>query len=178
MKKVLYFCSHLTSVTNKLLWHSCPVLRLNVQQRSGSTMSTESANTRLNNLFSSTRARLIVERHIEGMLGLFVGRQHSARPFSCAGDGENTFIHISFFLTPPSFSVLPAISHSDGIVHCEVVEGSFCAESFQRFISRLLNQMEPFPAPNSVVVMDNCRIHKSPDVVEMIESRFVLQLLS
>ncbi len=160
-----------------LLWHSYPVLRLNVQQKSGSTMSTESVNTQLNNLFSSTRAQLIVEQHIEGVLGLFVGRQHSARPFSCVGDGENMFIHIHFFLTPPSFSVLPAISHNDGIVHCEVVEGSFCAETFQRFISRLLNRMEPFPGPNSVVVMDNCRIHKSPEVVEMIESRSVLQLL-
>jgi hypothetical protein len=90
---------------------------------------------------------------------------------------RTSFIHISFLLTPPSFSVLPAISRNDGIVHCEVVEGSFCTETFQRFISRLLNRMEPFPAPNSVVVMDNCRIHKAPDIVEMIESRYVLQLL-
>ena len=139
-------------------------------------MSTESVNTQLNNLFSSMRAQLIVERHIEGTLGLFVGRQHSARLFLCVGDGENMFSHSSLLLTLASFSVLPAISHNDGIVHCEVVEGSFCAETFQRFISRLLNRMEPFPAPNSVVVMDNCRIHKSPDVVKMIESRSVLQL--
>ena len=90
---------------------------------------------------------------------------------------RTVFICIHFFLTPPRFSVLPAISRNDGIVHCEVVEGSFCAETFQRFISCLLNRMEPFPAPNSVIVMDNCRIHKSPDIVEMIESRSVLQLL-
>ena len=35
----------------------------------------------------------------------------------------------------------------------------------------------PHTAPNSVIVMDNCQIHKSPDVVKMIESRSVLQLL-
>lgn len=34
--------------------------------------------------------------------------------------------------------------------------------------------MQPYPAPNSVIVMDNCRIHKSPRIREMIESRFVL----
>jgi transposase len=34
--------------------------------------------------------------------------------------------------------------------------------------------MQPYPAPNSVIVMDNCRIHKSPRIREMIETRFVL----
>jgi hypothetical protein len=32
--------------------------------------------------------------------------------------------------------------------------------------------MQPFPAPNSVIVMDNCRIHKHPSIVELIESRY------
>lgn len=31
--------------------------------------------------------------------------------------------------------------------------------------------MQPFPAPNSVIVMDNCPIHKHPDIRELIESR-------
>src|SRR6266576_2762446 len=51
------------------------------------------------------------------------------------------------------FSVLPAISYNNSIIHCEIVEGSFCTESFQSFVRRLLNQMQPFPAPNSVIVM-------------------------
>lgn len=38
--------------------------------------------------------------------------------------------------------------------------------------------MQPYPAPNSVIVMDNCRIHKSPRIREMIEARFVLMLFS
>ncbi len=33
--------------------------------------------------------------------------------------------------------------------------------------------MQPFPAPNSVIVMDNCRIHKHPDIVDLIHSRYV-----
>ncbi|KIN97848.1 hypothetical protein M404DRAFT_159410, partial [Pisolithus tinctorius Marx 270] len=68
--------------------------------------------------------------------------------------------------------VLPALSLRDGIMHCEVVEGSFCMETFTLFIKWLLNKMQPFPALNSVIVMDNCSIHKHPDIVALIESRY------
>ena len=33
--------------------------------------------------------------------------------------------------------------------------------------------MQPYPAPNSVIVMDNCRIHKAPEIQEMIEERYI-----
>ena len=66
------------------------------------------------------------------------------------------------------------LSLNDGIIHCDIVEGSFDTELFYTFINRLLDQMQPFPAPNSVIIMDNCRIHKHPAIVELIESRYVL----
>ena len=34
-------------------------------------------------------------------------------------------------------------------------------------------QMNPFPGPNSVIVMDNCHIHKSPLVLDMIREAYV-----
>ena len=68
------------------------------------------------------------------------------------------------------YSVLPAMSPS-GIIHHAIVEGSFTAERFHQFISELLDLMQPFPNPNSVIVMDNARIHKDPDVLQMIEDR-------
>jgi len=77
----------------------------------------------------------------------------------------------AFFVRGRRFSVLPALSLRDGILHCSVVEGSFCTDSFMTFIQRLLDNMEPYPAPNSVIVMDNCQIHKHPDIIELIESR-------
>lgn len=77
----------------------------------------------------------------------------------------------AFFVRSRRYSVLPALSLQDGILHCSVIEGSFCAESFTRFIRQLLDNMQPFPAPNSVIVMDNCPIHKHPDIRELIESR-------
>ena len=57
------------------------------------------------------------------------------------------------------------------MLECVIVEGSFNADSFAAFIDTLLDGMQPWPARNSVVVMDNCAIHKSDEVRELIESR-------
>jgi len=51
----------------------------------------------------------------------------------------------------------------------KVVEGSFDTTLFTDFIRGFLHHMQPFPAPNSVIVMDNCRIHKDPAIVDMIQ---------
>lgn len=53
----------------------------------------------------------------------------------------------------------------------KVIEGSYDSDSFARFIDGLLYHMNPFPGPNSVIVMDNCQIHKSDLVHEIIEGR-------
>ncbi|KAK2463341.1 hypothetical protein APHAL10511_004652 [Amanita phalloides] len=77
----------------------------------------------------------------------------------------------AFFVRGCHFSVLPAISMNDGILHCDIIEGSFCTEMFKQFINGLLDQMKPYPHPNSIIIMDNCHIHKHPDILELIESR-------
>ncbi|KIK75231.1 hypothetical protein PAXRUDRAFT_173415, partial [Paxillus rubicundulus Ve08.2h10] len=76
-----------------------------------------------------------------------------------------------FFVHGQHYSVLPALSLKQGILHCSVVEGLFCTESFTEFIRCLLDNMEPFPTPNSVIVMDSCSIHKHPDIQVLVESR-------
>lgn len=73
-----------------------------------------------------------------------------------------------FLLYVLRFSVLPTLSLNDGILHCDIVEGSFDSQLFYQFVGRLLDQMQPYPAPNSVIVMDNCRIHKHPAILELI----------
>ena len=70
-----------------------------------------------------------------------------------------------------SYSLLPALS-LDGIIWAKVVEGSFTSIRFQTFIEELLERMQPFPGPNSVIVMDNARIHKHPDIINTILARF------
>ena len=59
----------------------------------------------------------------------------------------------------------------DGILYVQIVKGSFNYNSFGEFIDGLLDQMNPFAGPNSVVVMDNCRIHKQQSVLEKILNR-------
>ena len=66
--------------------------------------------------------------------------------------------------------MLPAMS-LDGILHLALIEGSFTGESFKEFIREVLELMNPYPAPNSVLVMDNCAIHKVEGIKEMVQER-------
>lgn len=70
------------------------------------------------------------------------------------------------------YSILPGLS-LDGILAVDIIEGSFTSKKFARFIDSLLDQMNPFPGPNSVIIMDNCRIHKSDAILDMIQERYV-----
>ena len=72
------------------------------------------------------------------------------------------------------YSLLPALS-MDGIIWAKIVEGSFTKPLFQEFIAELLTRMQPFPGKNSVIIMDNARIHKNQEVIDMIEERYVLR---
>jgi len=80
----------------------------------------------------------------------------------------------AFFMRGRRFSVLPAISLHEGIIHCNIREGAFKSDSFKDFILGLLDQMRPFPESNSVIVMDNCKIHKREDILEAITARGVV----
>ena len=62
----------------------------------------------------------------------------------------------------------------DGIIWAKIVEGSFTKPLFQEFIAELLTRMQPFPGNNSVIIMDNARIHKNQEVVDMIQERYAL----
>jgi len=77
----------------------------------------------------------------------------------------------TFFLCGKRFSVLPAIS-LEGILHVSIEEGAFNSQTFKQFIAELLAIMNPYDPithlKNSVLIMDNCRIHKDPETLEMI----------
>jgi hypothetical protein len=110
-----------------------------------------------------------VEEH-----GQFVAGKSHGKLFSVVNDGiihscSNFLMKMLMLLS--RFSVLPALALEDGIIHCEIVEGAFDTNMFYSFINCLLNQMQPFPAAKSVIVMDNCWIHKHPAILELIESR-------
>ena len=68
------------------------------------------------------------------------------------------------------YSILPAIS-LDGILHLEVLDHAYSGEEFASFVRGLLDQMQPWPLLNSVIILDNASIHKVPGIREMVEER-------
>ncbi|KIK54055.1 hypothetical protein GYMLUDRAFT_177898 [Collybiopsis luxurians FD-317 M1] len=68
--------------------------------------------------------------------------------------------------------MLPDLS-LNGILHLDIQEDSYMGASFNAFIDGLLDNMNLFPQKNSVIIMDNTSIHKSPELHPMIENHFV-----
>lgn len=91
------------------------------------------------------------------------GTRYVSQSFHSAAMSKSS--HSSMF----RYSVLPALS-LDGILYLQAVQGSFTKALFTDFIRGLLasNKVAPFPNPNSVIVMDNCRIHKCPEALQLI----------
>lgn len=66
--------------------------------------------------------------------------------------------------------MLPALS-LDGVLYLTAQEGAYTSDDFVCFISGLLDTMNPYPARNSVIIMDNASIHKAAHLRPMIEQR-------
>lgn len=75
------------------------------------------------------------------------------------------------------YSVLPALA-VDGILYAHVVHGSFNGSTFKLFIQGLLQTMNPYPGPKSVLIMDNCAIHHVDGIQEMCDDRCVIFIFS
>lgn len=117
------------------------------------------------------RAPVIAAHRIAAKPGLSEGIAPFERHFLSVANGMHRLIFHEPLTLLSRYSVLPAIS-LDGILYVNIVEGSFTTETFAEFIDGLLDKMNPFPGPNSVIVMDNCRIHKADLIREMIEERY------
>ncbi|KIJ58591.1 hypothetical protein HYDPIDRAFT_67322, partial [Hydnomerulius pinastri MD-312] len=81
-----------------------------------------------------------------------------------------------FFVRGKRYSILPALSRS-GILAVDVFERPLTTKSFNQFIRHVLDRMNPFPAPNSVLVMDNASIHHSDELRDMIEARYAFSCI-
>ena len=74
-------------------------------------------------------------------------------------------IYTSILITLQLFC-LPAIS-VDGIIHCHIKVGGYNRDEFIEYLKGLLSIMNPYPAPHSVLVIDNCHIHHIEGVEEL-----------
>ena len=66
--------------------------------------------------------------------------------------------------------MLPALS-LDGPLYLTAQRDPYKSDDFVCFINGLLDTMNPYPAKNSVIVMDNTSMHKAASLRPMIEQR-------
>jgi hypothetical protein len=75
------------------------------------------------------------------------------------------------------YSILPGFALEDRVFNVNVVKGSFNMDTFEDFIEELLGQMNLYNADThpskSVIVLDNCQIHKRPETLQIILDRYV-----
>lgn len=66
--------------------------------------------------------------------------------------------------------MLPALT-VDGIIYSHIKEGAYNGDQFITWLEGLLEVMNPYPAPHSVLILDNCRIHHVEGVEELCTNR-------
>jgi hypothetical protein len=83
------------------------------------------------------------------------------------------FTHLSLINLIFASKGTPFFQHclSMGVLQLDVRDHSYTSETFNGFVDGLLDNMNPFPDRNSVLVMDNASIHKSVALEEMVTNR-------
>ncbi|SPJ84210.1 uncharacterized protein FTOL_10727 [Fusarium torulosum] len=64
------------------------------------------------------------------------------------------------------YQILPAYTQ-EGILHYDIFPGNTDSAKFEEFIEQLLYHCGKWPEPNSVLVMDNASLHRSPVIGQM-----------
>ncbi|KAF9470297.1 hypothetical protein BDN70DRAFT_764483, partial [Pholiota conissans] len=92
-----------------------------------------------------------------------------ARKYGRAYSGERAEL-VDVFVRGDRYSLVAALS-ANGYIASDVVVGSFDSLNFLEFVQeKVLPQMNPYPAPRSVLVLDNCRIHHNEALINIIQA--------
>ncbi|KAJ3924766.1 MAG: hypothetical protein NXY57DRAFT_876188, partial [Lentinula lateritia] len=65
--------------------------------------------------------------------------------------------------------ILPAIS-LNGVLHLDILTRSWTGEEFRNYVEVLLDNMNPYPGQNSVLIMDNSSVHHFEGLRELVEA--------
>lgn len=82
-------------------------------------------------------------------------------------------VYLKLIYQNVSYSMLPALT-VDGIIYSHIKIGGYNGDQFMEWLEGVLSVMNPYPAPRSVLILDNCRIHHVPGVEELCEERYVI----
>jgi hypothetical protein len=66
------------------------------------------------------------------------------------------------------FSVLPALSLG-GVLDMRIVRGAFNGDLYVNFIEGLAMEMNPYPGPNSCLIVDNVSFHRNQEIRRIVE---------
>ncbi|KAF8209491.1 hypothetical protein K438DRAFT_1432111, partial [Mycena galopus ATCC 62051] len=66
------------------------------------------------------------------------------------------------------YLVLPTLM-SDGFIYSHIKVGGYNGEDFCLWLEQLMDHMQPYLAPRSVLVIDNCCIYHIPNVEAICE---------
>ena len=103
--------------------------------------------------------------------------RNTMRKFGYAIKGQTPQCH-RFLVRGKRISVIAAIS-TGGLVAAEYFHGTVNSDTFYDFArGSLIPQMNSFDgsSPNSIIIMDNCKIHHVADVIELFRSVGILVL--
>jgi hypothetical protein len=77
-----------------------------------------------------------------------------------------TPVQVARFQRELRYQILPAYTQ-DGVLFSRVFQGTIDGSVFEEFIEQALHFCGPYPAPYSVLVMDNAAIHRSERIEQM-----------
>ena len=89
------------------------------------------------------------------------------RKFGWAPIGQKATI-VEPFMRSKKWSILPVYTQ-DGFIDYEIIHGSYNAEMFKEFLrNHIIPHTTSFPGPQSVLIMDNMRIHLNDELQECV----------
>ncbi|PBL03954.1 hypothetical protein ARMGADRAFT_1041649 [Armillaria gallica] len=72
------------------------------------------------------------------------------------------------FVHGDQYSLVAALA-LDGYIAHRVIPGSFDSMEFFDFVAEdVVTQMNPFPQPRSILILDNCRIHHNEALIDLV----------
>jgi hypothetical protein len=77
-----------------------------------------------------------------------------------------TPVQVARFRRDRRYQILPAYSQ-EGILNSRVFQGTTDSAMYEDFIEQTLQLCQPFPKPNSVLVMDNASFHHTERIKQM-----------
>merc|ERR1712070_1066299 len=81
-----------------------------------------------------------------------------------------------FFHRGKAYSVLGPFTMDDGFINISVVEGGFDTERFLAVLEQKVPILRPYPEDHSVLLLDNCPIHKKKAVLDMVAKQGAIVL--